>query len=155
MIAGHPPAWYLLGRVLLERAGPSYRETRSHCGGDVVRDRRERNMSTRLFVGNLPFHATEELLSTRFAAVGEVKNVSMMLDRETGRSRGFAFIEMGTPEAAKKAIAELHGTDFEGRPLRVDIAQERPARGGGGGGGPGGGGGGGGRGDRGGRRGRG
>lgn len=65
-----------------------------------------------------------------------------MLDRMTGQSRGFCFVEMATPEGAEKAIADLNGKDFEGRALRVDVAQERPRSGGGGGGGFGGGGGG-------------
>ena len=91
-------------------------------------------MSNRLYVGNLPFHATEELISQRFATCGEVREVALMLDRMTGQSRGFCFVEMATSEGAEKAIQNLNGQDFEGRSLRVDIAQERPARGGGGGG---------------------
>ena len=117
-------------------------------------------MSNRLYVGNLPFHATESLLTERFAACGGVVSVTVMTDRETGRSRGFAFVEMESAEAGQKAIAELDGKDLEGRPLRVSVAEERKRGGGGGGGGGGYGGGGGGggyrgdRGDRGGRRGR-
>jgi cold-inducible RNA-binding protein len=107
-------------------------------------------MSTRLFVGNLSFNTTQEAITARFAAVGEVVAVNVMTDRETGRPRGFAFVEMATLATAQKAIAELNGTDLDGRPLRVDIAQER--RSGGGGGGDRGGDGGGGRGGRGGRR---
>lgn len=118
-------------------------------------------MSNRLYVGNLPFHATESLLSERFAACGGVVSVSVVTDRETGRSRGFAFVEMESAAAGEKAIAELDGQDLEGRPLRVRVAEERKPGGGGGGGGYRGGGGGGGyrgggggyRGDRGGRRG--
>jgi RNA recognition motif-containing protein len=104
-------------------------------------------MSNRLFVGNLPFHATEDLLSQRFAQFGSVRSVTVVTERETGRSRGFAFVEMESLESAQKAIAELDGKDFEGRPLRVNVAEERKPRGGGGGGGGGfrGGGGGGGR----------
>src|SRR6185503_8520767 len=115
-------------------------------------------MSNRLYVGNLPFHATEELLSQRFASCGGVVSVSVVIDRETGRSRGFAFIDMESPAAAQKAIAELDGQDMDGRSLRVRIAEDRKQGGGGGrggggggfrGGGGGGGGGGGFRGDRG------
>jgi RNA recognition motif-containing protein len=102
-------------------------------------------MSTRLFVGNLSFNTTQDVLATRFGAIGEVVGVSVMTDRETGRSRGFAFVEMASEAAAQKAIAELNGTDLDGRSLRVDIAQERRSGGGGGGGGD--------RGDRGGSRG--
>jgi RNA recognition motif-containing protein len=113
-------------------------------------------MTNRLYVGNLPFHATEDLISQRFATCGEVKSVALMLDRISGQSRGFCFVEMATQEGAEKAIAELNGKDFEGRSLRVDVAQERPSGGGGGGGGGGGRSGGGGRGGGGGggRRGR-
>jgi RNA recognition motif-containing protein len=92
-------------------------------------------MSNRLYVGNLPFHATEDLISQRFATCGEVREVALMLDRMTGQSRGFCFVEMATAEGAEKAINSLNGQDFEGRSLRVDIAQERPRGGGGGGGG--------------------
>jgi len=96
-------------------------------------------MSNRLYVGNLPFHATEDLISQRFSSCGEVREVALMLDRMTGQSRGFCFVEMATPEGAEKALQTLNGQDFEGRALRVDVAQERPARCGGGGGGGGGG----------------
>lgn len=100
-------------------------------------------MGNRLYVGNLPFHATEDLVQQRFATCGEVKEVKLMLDRMTGQSRGFCFVEMATAEGAQKAIDELGGQDFEGRSLRVDVAQERTGGGGGGGGGGRGGGGGG------------
>lgn len=91
-------------------------------------------MSSRLFVGNLPFHATEDLIQKTFLTSGDVKSVDLMIDRVSGQSRGFCFVEMGTPEAAQKAIRDLNGHDLEGRPLRVDIAQERRGGGGGGGG---------------------
>jgi cold-inducible RNA-binding protein len=99
-------------------------------------------MTNRLYVGNLVFHATESLLQEAFSACGEVVSVSVMTDRETGRSRGFAFVEMANSEGAQKAIAELDGRDLQGRALRVSVAQERGRGGGGGGGGFGGGGGG-------------
>ena len=86
-------------------------------------------MSNRLFVGNLPFHATEDLISQRMAQCGEVRGVDLILDRVTGRPRGFAFVEMATAEGMQKAIAELDGKDFEGRLLAVKVAEER--RGGG------------------------
>jgi RNA recognition motif-containing protein len=118
-------------------------------------------MSNRLFVGNLPFHATEEVVSQRFTQCGGVVSVTVVTDRETGRSRGFAFVEMENAAAAQKAISELDGQNLEGRSLSVRIAEDRKKGGGGGGGGrgPGGGGGGfrgdrGGGGDRGGNRGR-
>ena len=113
-------------------------------------------MGNRLYVGNLPYHATEDLISQRFAVCGEVKEVALMLDRISGQSRGFCFVEMATAEGAEKALSELNGQDFEGRALRVDVAEERRGGGGGGGGGGGfrGGGGGGGYGGRGGGGGR-
>jgi RNA recognition motif-containing protein len=107
------------------------------------------SMSQRLYVGNLSFHTTADVVRTLFAEAGEVTDVHVVTDRETGRSRGFAFVTMGTPEAASKAIERFHGMALEGRNLRVNEAEERPARGGGGGGGgPRGGGGGGYGGDR-------
>ena len=101
-------------------------------------------MSNRLYVGNLPFHATEDLIQQHFAAAGEVVSVQLMLDRMTGQSRGFCFVEMASPDAAQKAIQTLNGVELAGRSLRVDIAEERRGGGGGGGGGGGRGGGGGG-----------
>jgi RNA recognition motif-containing protein len=91
-------------------------------------------MSNRLYVGNLPFHATEDLISQRVAQCGEVRGVDLILDRVTGRPRGFAFVEMATAEGMQKAIAELDGENFEGRPLTVKVAEDRRGGGGGGGG---------------------
>jgi RNA recognition motif-containing protein len=91
-------------------------------------------MSKRLYVGNLPFHATEDLIQKTFATSGEVVAVNLMLDRVSGQSRGFGFVEMNTAEAAQKAINDLNGHDMDGRALRVDIAEERKGGGGGGGG---------------------
>src|SRR5580698_4515784 len=102
-------------------------------------------MGNRLYVGNLSFHTTPETVQAAFAAIGEVREVSMPTDRETGQPRGFAFVTMGSPQEANSAIAQLNGTMLDGRPLKVNEAQERPAGGGGGGGGVGRGGGGGGR----------
>jgi cold-inducible RNA-binding protein len=113
-------------------------------------------MSTKLFVGNLSFKTTENDLQDAFAACGTVVETNIMMDRMTGRPRGFAFVSMSTPEEAQKAIDELHGKEFDGRALTVNIArprEERPPGGGGGSRGPrreyGGGGGGGRGGDRG------
>ncbi|MBM4357859.1 MAG: RNA-binding protein [Deltaproteobacteria bacterium] len=112
-------------------------------------------MSTRLYVGNLSFHTTSDGLRDAFSACGEVTDVHVVLDRETGRSRGFAFITMGSSADAQKAIADMNGTSLDGRPLKVNEAEERQSRGGGGGFGGGGGGGGFGGGGGGGRGGRG
>jgi RNA recognition motif-containing protein len=97
-------------------------------------------MGNRLYVGNLSFSTTEEMVRTQFAAIGEVTDVHLVNDRDTGRSRGFAFVTMGTREGAEKAIAQMNGATVDGRPLRVNEAEERQSRGGGGGFGGGGGG---------------
>ena len=96
-------------------------------------------MSTKLFVGNLSFKTTENDLQDAFAACGTVVETNIMMDRMTGRPRGFAFVTMGSPEEAQKAIDALHGKDFDGRALTVNIArprEDRPPGGGGGGRGP-------------------
>ena len=105
-------------------------------------------MSNKLFVGNLSFNITESQLRDEFAAHGVVSEVNLMMDRDTGRPRGFGFITMNTPEEAQAAIGALNGKSLDGRALTVNIAkprEERPPGGGGrreyGGGGGGGGGG--------------
>jgi RNA recognition motif-containing protein len=111
-------------------------------------------MGNRLYVGNLSFNTSAETLRDCFSEVGEVTDVHIVSDRETGRSRGFGFVTMSTPEAATNAIAQMDGATLDGRALRVNEAEERNGGGGGGGGsrggrggfGGGGGGGGGGRG---------
>ena len=80
---------------------------------------------TRIYVGNLPFSATEESLRALFSKHGTVEKVSLINDRDTGRPRGFGFVEMSSADAAR-AIQALNGTDLGGRPLRVNEAQERP-----------------------------
>jgi RNA recognition motif-containing protein len=109
-------------------------------------------MGSRLYVGNLAFSTTQATLESAFATAGEVREVAMPTDRETGQPRGFAFVTMSSEQAAINAISKLNGTMLDGRPIKVNEAQERPPRGGGGGG-YGGGGGGGGRGGGGGGRG--
>jgi cold-inducible RNA-binding protein len=107
-------------------------------------------MATKLYVGNLSFGTTEGDLRHLFESCGAVTSCNLIMDKFTGKSRGFAFVEMATPAEAQKAISELHGKDLDGRPLTVNEAkprEDRP-RGGGGGGYGGGGGGGGGRRDR-------
>jgi RNA recognition motif-containing protein len=101
-------------------------------------------MGTKIFVGNISFEATEQDLHELFSADGrEVAGVSVVTDRETGRPRGFAFVEMANASDASAAISALDGQELHGRPLRVNEAHDKP-RGGGGGGGRGGRGGGGG-----------
>ncbi|MBM3316382.1 MAG: RNA-binding protein [Candidatus Eisenbacteria bacterium] len=92
-------------------------------------------MSNKLYVGNLPFDAGEEDLQGLFAAHGEVISAKVITDRETGRPRGFGFVEMAQAEDAQKAIQSLDGKEFMGRALKVNIAQPREGRPGGGGGG--------------------
>jgi RNA recognition motif-containing protein len=92
-------------------------------------------MNNRLYVGNLSFHTTEDVLQSAFAQFGEVAEVKLMIDRETGRSRGFAFVSMATEEGAKGAIAQMNGQLLDGRPLRVNEAEDRRGGAGGGGGG--------------------
>jgi len=99
-------------------------------------------------VGNLPFTTTENDLQDHFGQAGVVVGVNIMQDRATGRSRGFAFVEMGSQEDATKAISMFHQKDFQGRPLTVNEARPREERPSGGGGWRGGGGGGGGYRDR-------
>ncbi len=101
-------------------------------------------MGNRLYVGNLSFSTTRESLEAAFAGVGEVREISLPTDRETGQPRGFAFVTMGSAQAAMNAISQLNGTMIDGRSLKVNEAQDRPSGGGGGGRGFGGGGGGGG-----------
>jgi RNA recognition motif-containing protein len=101
-------------------------------------------MSNRLYVGNLSFNATSDSVRAAFAELGEVTDVHVVMDRETGRSRGFAFVTMSSDQQAQSAIQSMNGALLDGRPLRVNEAEARPQRSGGGGGGFGGGGGGGG-----------
>lgn len=85
----------------------------------------------RLFVGNLSYQTGENDLQDYFAQAGAVKSVNLMLDKVTGKSRGFAFVEFSTPEEAQKAIEQFHNKDFQGRPITVNVArprEERPPR---------------------------
>jgi cold-inducible RNA-binding protein len=98
-------------------------------------------MGTRLYVGNLSFDTSEGDLLTLFAQAGTVASCSLVMDRYTNKSRGFAFVEMSTQDEANKAIQQFNGKEFQGRTLTVNEAKPREDRGGGGGGGFGGGGG--------------
>ena len=89
-------------------------------------------MNTKLFVGNLSFNTTENDLQDAFAAHGVVTEANLMTDRATGRPRGFAFVTMGSPEEAQKAIDALNGATLDGRNLTVNEARPREERGGGG-----------------------
>ena len=89
-------------------------------------------MNTKLFVGNLSFNTTENDLHDAFAAHGTVVEANLMVDRMSGRPRGFGFVTMSTPEEAQKAIEALHGASLDGRQLTVNIARPKEERPGGG-----------------------
>jgi RNA recognition motif-containing protein len=92
-------------------------------------------MSTKLYVGNLAFQTTSQELQQLFGQAGTVQSASVVEDRDTGRSRGFAFVEMSSEEEATSAIAQFNGKEIGGRALKVNEAKPRENRGGGGGGG--------------------
>ena len=94
-------------------------------------------MAAKLYVGNLPYSATEDGLKTHFSSAGSVASVKIIIDRETGRSKGFGFVEMESDDGAQSAVSQLDGQEYEGRSLRVSEAKPQPEReshGGGGGG---------------------
>ncbi len=90
-------------------------------------------MGNRLYVGNLSFNTSSDTLRATFAELGDVTDVHLVTDRATGQARGFGFVTMGTADAAQNAIATMNGAVVDGRPLRVNEAEERPRGGGGGG----------------------
>jgi cold-inducible RNA-binding protein len=92
-------------------------------------------MSNKLFVGNLSFNTTENDLQDAFTAHGTVLEANLMVDKASGRPRGFAFVTMSTPEEAQKAIEAMNGATLDGRALTVNVARPREERPGGGGGG--------------------
>jgi len=108
-------------------------------------------MGKKLYVGNLPFTATDQDLNDMFSQTGQVTSAKVIMDRESGRSKGFGFVEMNTDEEAANAVTQFNGADFNGRPIVVNEARPMEPRTGGGGGGRGGFGGGGGGGGGGGR----
>jgi len=85
-------------------------------------------VATKLYVGNLSYEVTEEQLKELFSGAGSVVSVDLITDRQSGRSKGFAFVEMGSDDAAKAAIEKLNNTDFEGRKLNVNEAKPREER---------------------------
>lgn len=93
-------------------------------------------MTKKLYVGNLSYSSTQEQIRSLFEQAGEVSEVSIITDRETGRSKGFGFVEMATEEAAQEAIKRFNGYSLDARPLTVNEARPREDRGGGFGGGP-------------------
>ncbi len=95
-------------------------------------------MGKKLYVGNLPYSATDQILTDTFAQCGTVESAKVITDRETGRSKGFAFVEMSTDAEAQEAITKFNGADYDGRALTVNEARPMVPREGGGGGGGGG-----------------
>jgi len=91
-------------------------------------------MSTKLYVGNLPYSATDESLTTAFSEFGTVQSSKVIMDRDSGRSKGFAFVEMSTSAEAAKSISQLNGAQFDGRAINVSEAKPQAPRTGGGGG---------------------
>ncbi len=85
-------------------------------------------MGNRLYVGNLSFHTTEEALRQTFSQFGAVTDAKVVLDRDSGRSRGFGFVTMGNDAEAQGAISQLNGADLDGRALRVNEAEDRKPR---------------------------
>lgn len=96
-------------------------------------------MGKKLYVGNLPFSANDQILGDKFAECGKVESAKVITDRDTGRSKGFGFVEMSTDDEAQAAINKFNGADFDGRPMTVNEAKPMAPRTGGGGGGGGGG----------------
>ncbi len=92
-------------------------------------------MSTKIYVGNLPYSVTDSSLESNFSEFGAVSSAKVMMDRETGRSKGFGFVEMASAEVAQAAISALNGVSVDGRSIVVNLAKPREASGGGGGGG--------------------
>jgi len=109
-----------------------------HEGGftHVAHIQEKRNsMEAKLYVGNLPYNTVDADLENLFAAAGTVKSAQVIKDRQSGRSKGFGFVEMSSDAEAQNAITMFHGKDYSGRPLTVNIARPREDRGGNGGGG--------------------
>jgi RNA recognition motif-containing protein len=108
------------------------RSTRALAAAVRVHHRKRQQVSKKIYVGNLPFSSTQEDLESLFGRHGTVESVNVIMDRETGRPRGFAFVEMESASNADDAIRALDGTNLDGRDIRVNEAQDK--RGGGGGG---------------------
>jgi cold-inducible RNA-binding protein len=92
-------------------------------------------MGRKLYIGNLPYSATEAALTTKFSEHGRVESAKLITDRDTGQSKGFAFIEMSSDAEANAAISALNGADYEGRPMKVNEAKPQEKKAGGGRGG--------------------
>jgi hypothetical protein len=133
--AGHvgPPMGEPMAPLTSDEFAPAPREDGADGAG--ARPSARDAMGNRLYVGNLSFTTDADAIRELFATVGEVTDVYLVMDRDSGRPRGFAFVTMATGALAKKAVAALDGATLDNRQLRVNAAEERQARGGGGGGG--------------------
>ena len=100
----------------------------THTSVGANHGKEESSMTTRIHVGNLPFTASNEQLTQLFSPFGEVVETTIITDRDTGQSKGFAFVQMSQDSAAQSAIAQLNGATLDDRTLRVSEAQARPAR---------------------------
>ena len=109
-------------------SGRSFGKWYAFCAVKRSQVKGSRNMSSNLYVGNLPFDVSEAELQELFVSQGEVVSAKVVMDRETGRPRGFGFVEMAQAEDAQKAIQNLDGRDFKGRNLKVNMAQPREDR---------------------------
>src|SRR5688572_25781547 len=118
-----PVAIRIEAHAMGARGRDKQRQIKSESAEDIV--------GNRLYVGNLPYTVTDDQLREAFAPHGEVTSASVVMDRATGRSRGFGFVEMSTPEQATKATEQMNGALLEGRPLTVNEARERAPRTGG------------------------
>lgn len=116
-------------RLILAITGPL---SKSGAAEGLGKDRK--NMATRLYVGNLSYDVTNNSLEQMFAEFGDVRSAQVVTDRDTGRSKGFGFVEYGDANAARAAIAAMNGKECGGRSLTVNEARPREERGGGGGG---------------------
>jgi cold-inducible RNA-binding protein len=139
---GHyPAAWICKSRASLSKLGSYHVEHAASVNSPqekspevkLPKGKGKKIMSMKLYVGNLAFRTSSEELQTLFAQAGTVESVSLIEDRETGRSRGFGFVEMSTKEEGAAAIQQFNGTDLGGRALNVNEAKPREDRGGGGG----------------------
>jgi RNA recognition motif-containing protein len=120
------------GRAVYAMGSPPDRPdlTRANRGSCNLHETRNHHLSKKIYVGNLPFSVTEQELRGLFESHGDIDSVNVIMDRETGRARGFAFVEMSEASSADNAIRALDGSDMGGRSLRVNEAEDK--RGGGG-----------------------
>ncbi len=120
-------------RMARLRGGRDRADIRGRPVSTIVSDRTEVSMAKRLYVGNLPYTASEDDVRQLFSQAGTVESVSLPADRQTGQSRGFGFVDMASNEDADNAIRMFDGYRMDGRQLRVNVAREREERGFGGG----------------------